>query len=634
MFRPLLLFLLLTTCAEFSYAQDKDNDLLVWEDLKAPDTLRLHALDALILKSIGRNADSAEVLSNMMIDFARKTGSKNYEGNGLLWLARVYNTQGRPMQSLDLLELCKKKALEAEDKQLLSETYNAFGIVYNSMSNYSLSIENYFKALKLNEELGKPFSIAKTYRNIGIGFVSINDLEKAEEYYLIGLEIVEREGLTDELPGYYNSLGGLNRQRGLADEAIGYFRRLIAMGNSVDNQKFIAASYHNLALTYWEEKKQLDSALVNFEMALKEKKRVGWASAFGSTYTGLGGVNSKMGRYDQALPWCLLSLEDARNKKSLATEFNACGCLYEAYKGLGKLDSALRYHELMEVMKDSLINVDREREINRKELGYTFEKKALSDSLAHQSEQAILVEQTEKQQIGLVAAGSGLLLLLILAYSIYSGKKKSDELLLNILPYETAQELKKKGYTDAKLIDDVTVLFTDFKGFTAMSEQLSPKELVADIHICFSEFDRIMEKYEIEKIKTIGDAYMAACGLPSPNGLHAQNVVQAAFEMRDFVETGKARKIEKGLPYFEIRIGIHTGPVVAGIVGIKKFQYDIWGDTVNTASRMESSGEVGKVNISDSTYALVQNDFTCEYRGKVEAKGKGKIDMYFVEPNS
>lgn len=634
MFRTLLLSVLFILCINVPFSHGQEKELIVWQDINASDTVRLNGLDALIKNTIGQDADSAEVLANLMIDFARKTGSKNYEGNGLLWLARVYDTQGRPIQSLDLLEQCRKMALEAEDKPLLSEIYSAFGIVYNSMSNYSLSIENYFKALKLNEELGKPSSIAKTYRNIGIGFAGIKDLEKAEEYYLKGLEIVKREGLTDELPGYYNSLGGLNRQRGLADEAIGYFRRLIAMGDSVDNQKFIAASYHNLALTYWEEKKQLDSALVNFEIALKEKKRVGWASAFGSTYTGLGGVNSKIGRYDRALPWCLLSLEDARNKKSLATEFNACGCLYEAYKGLGKLDSALRYHELMEVMKDSLINVDREREINRKELGYTFEKKALSDSLAHQSEQAILVEQTEKQQIGLVAAGSGLLLLLILAYSIYSGKKKSDELLLNILPYETAQELKKKGYTDAKLIDDVTVLFTDFKGFTAMSEQLSPKELVADIHICFSEFDRIMEKYGIEKIKTIGDAYMAACGLPSPNGLHAQNVVQAAFEMRDFVETGKARKTEKGLPYFEIRIGIHTGPVVAGIVGIKKFQYDIWGDTVNTASRMESSGEVGKVNISHSTYALVQNDFTCEYRGKVEAKGKGKIDMYFVEPNS
>lgn len=208
---------------------------------------------------------------------------------------------------------------------------------------------------------------------------------------------------------------------------------------------------------------------------------------------------------------------------------------------------------------------------------------------------------------------------------------RSEELLLNILPVETAEELKAKGHVEAELIDQVTVLFTDFKGFTALSEQLTPKELVRDIHECFSEFDRIMQKHGVEKIKTIGDAYMAAGGLPQPNSTHAVDVVSAALEMVEFVEHGKVTKKLKGLPFFEVRVGVHTGPVVAGIVGIKKFQYDIWGDTVNTASRMESSGEPGKVNISESTYQLVKDKFNCTYRGKVAAKGKGELEMYFVE---
>ncbi|MCX6245897.1 MAG: triple tyrosine motif-containing protein [Bacteroidetes bacterium] len=209
-------------------------------------------------------------------------------------------------------------------------------------------------------------------------------------------------------------------------------------------------------------------------------------------------------------------------------------------------------------------------------------------------------------------------------------KRRSDNLLLNILPSEIAEELKAKDAVESKLIKEVTVLFTDFKEFTRFSERVSPRELVAEIHECFSAFDRIMEKNGIEKIKTIGDSYMAAGGLPTPNKTHAFNVIKAAEEIQQFMWERRIMKEARREHYLELRIGVNTGPVVAGVVGINKFAYDIWGDTVNIASHMEKSGAVGRVNVTRATYQYVKDKFECEYRGKSKTKNNKMIEMYFI----
>ena len=203
-----------------------------------------------------------------------------------------------------------------------------------------------------------------------------------------------------------------------------------------------------------------------------------------------------------------------------------------------------------------------------------------------------------------------------------------NELLLNILPAETADELKQTGHAKARFYENVTVIFTDFQGFTEHSSHLSPDDLVQEINVCFRAFDEICETHKIEKIKTIGDAFMAVGGLPVPNSTHAEDVMKAALKMRDFVAQRNTAGNGAGLG---LRIGIHSGPVVAGVVGSKKFQYDIWGDTVNVAARMEAAGKPGKINISRSTRDLIAERFHCVSRGKIAVKGKGPVQMYLAD---
>ncbi|NBC09056.1 MAG: hypothetical protein GVY26_17845 [Bacteroidetes bacterium] len=210
-------------------------------------------------------------------------------------------------------------------------------------------------------------------------------------------------------------------------------------------------------------------------------------------------------------------------------------------------------------------------------------------------------------------------------------KQKSEELLLNILPAETAEELKQFGAAKAKRHELVTVMFSDFKGFSRISEQMDPEDLVAEIDYCFRAFDEIMEKYGLEKIKTVGDAYLSVGGMRDDEGNEAVRVTMAALEIQAFMEGLRLQREAEHKPFFEARIGIHTGPVVAGIVGIKKFAYDIWGDTVNLAARMETSGEAGRVNVSAASYELIKELFECTHHGQYTERGGSDIDMYFVE---
>ncbi|MBL4586977.1 MAG: tetratricopeptide repeat protein, partial [Flavobacteriales bacterium] len=666
MFRNILFFFSILLCSSSAAQTNLDSLWGVWNNESQADTVRLKAMHRIVWKDyLFNQPDSAFYFAQMQYDFANsknlksematalntqgasfhvrgdydkaidyytkslkiseETGGKQGIALSLNNIGIIYKGQGDYVRAIDFYTKSLRIKEGIGDKRGIALSLNNIGNIYMTQGNYAKAINYHSKSLKIKEEIGNKQGIAASLNNIGDIYTNQGDYVKAIDYYVKSLKIEEALGNKKGIAASLNNIGNIYMNQGDHTKAVDYFTNGLSIREDIGDKQGIAASLINIGNVFTNQG-DYSKAIDSYTKSLAIQEEIGDKQGIANSLSSIGNIYSQQASeaqsrtesrelYTKALDYSSRSLTLAQEVGAATETKEASNSLWNTYKNLGNYQQSLAMYELYIATRDSMQSEENQRGVLRQEYKYEYEKEALTDSLEFAKKEAVLTERTEKQQLGLIAVGGGLLLVVTLAFAIYSGKKKSDELLLNILPEETAKELKQKGYADARQFDEVSVLFTDFKGFTAMAEQLSPKNLVQDIHVCFSEFDRIMEKYGIEKIKTIGDAYMAACGLPSPNPDHAQNVIKAGFEMRDFVEAGKAAKIEKGLPFFEIRIGIHTGSVVAGIVGIKKFAYDIWGDTVNTASRMESSGEVGKVNISETTYQLVKDQFTCEYRG-------------------
>lgn len=359
----------------------------------------------------------------------------------------------------------------------------------------------------------------------------------------------------------------------------------------------------------------------------------------------LAGVYMNRKEGEKALTYIDSALTLAEEVKdpnlTVSVLYNKAAILHSIGRDSEAYDLMLEFSEL----EGSLYTEDLARAVSEMREKYESEKKAkeINALQARNLSMELEKDRAARQRNLLIAlaillllAGSGLYMRFFTIRKknriIAEEKQRSEELLLNILPYQVAEELKSTGSSKARQFQEVTILFTDFVDFTKLAGTLTPTELVDEINFCFKAFDRIIDQYGIEKIKTIGDAYMAAGGIPEHKADSARNVLLAAFEMQSFLEKRAAEQQTKGLPYFTMRLGIHTGPVVAGIVGIKKFQYDLWGDTVNTAARMEQHSEQGRINISQTTAELLSiTEFGLQPRGEIEVKGKGYMRMYFVE---
>lgn len=522
-------------------------------------------------------------------------------------------------------------------------TYNRIGLLYTNYINYSKAYENFLNALKLTDRQKYPKQTSYTYMNLGIFQYYQKNYEEAINFYKQSLEIRRASEDKKTIATTLYLIGLTYIKTDSFRSALPYLKESVTLNEEINSSKSIGEAYEALGKLYIKLQRY-DSAEYFLIRSLNNFKEQDNTAAIILTQADLARLYIEKKDFNRALFYARETFNFKSSNNYLRQELmETPRILSEIYAATNKMDSAYFYLKSYLEFVDSAEASNSKKEILNIEANFKLNQKQNEIDLLNKDKK---IERTKSNAFivgfGLMAIIAMILFTnvrqkkrsneqLALKNSIISTEKeRSEKLLLNILPSEVAEELKEKGQAEAHLFENVTVMFTDFVNFTKISEELSPTELVKEIHYCFSKFDEITGRHGMEKIKTIGDAYLAVSGLPTLDPQHAVKAVNAAIEIRDFITSYHNERINKHLPPFAIRIGLNSGPVVAGIVGVKKFAYDIWGDTVNTAARMEQNGEPGRINISGNTFELIKETYTCEHRGKIPAKNKGQIDMYFV----
>jgi adenylate cyclase len=544
------------------------------------------------------------------------------------------------------------------DKKGQANMLNNIGAIYADKGDFIQALDYYLKSLKFSEDLRDSLRIATALNNIGSIYENDpNTYVKAIEYYKRGLEISEKIEYADGIGVSAQNIGQLYLSMNKHKDALGYYLTSEEAFRGIGENNYLPLSLASIGKIYGLEG-NYHKARQYHEEAIEISTKYSYQVRIAQSLVKLAETEVLFKHYPVAI-------KNYLDAERIALAAGAKTDLRSVYEGLsdlyartGDFKAAYQYQQMFIQVKNDLYKEDTAKELQKLQFGFEIEKKETQIRLLTK-DKALKDLEIEKQTVTRNALMVGLAFLLLLAFFLYSNYKQKDKtskilskqnaeimkqkeeietqkleiekLILNILPNEVAQELRKTGKATPRYYESVTVLFTDFKEFSRIAEVLSAQELVADLNECFIAFDRIIEEFGLEKIKTIGDAYMCACGIPTSIPDHPLRTVRAALAIQKYIETENESRRARGTNLWELRIGIHTGPVIAGVVGRKKFAYDIWGNAVNLASRLESNGKEGKVNISESTYYLIKDHFDCEYRGKIYAKNIGDVDMYFVE---
>ncbi len=581
-------------CASLS-AQPVSSQNLVWVDSFIQVVRHDPALSASRKDFL---ADSAYRIARQAGDICRQSHLRNI-------IALNLDDQGFSDSALQILLLSLKNWTPGCDTQVLLSCYNGLAYVYLSLSDPARADSSARLGLAL-------IGASRQHINVRLALLSQQAIAKAsmdslDIAYRIFRQVLREAEATGEEQMVSRALNNLGTIKGMADDP--------------------DSAYHYFSLAAIRPDVRKDNSnlmplLINMAYLDIERGRYGRAKLL------LDSV------YDIA--------ERTNNLQMMANVQTNRSFLYEKQ---GDFRRAYEYLSEYSALREKILDEERVRSVSDMMEKYQSE---LKESQIKQLELEKLDATLKNERVTSTRNRIMFFGILLLAFAIgllarlrhirrsreaiQRERDVADNLLLNILPSSVAQELKAKGLTEARQYDNATILFSDFKDFTETSEDLSPAELVREVDTCFKAFDEIMTRYGLEKIKTIGDSYMAGAGIEGISAATAADAIRAALAMQRFIEERAEARRREGVPYFRMRAGINSGPVVGGIVGVKKFQYDLWGDTVNTASRMENHGDVGRVNISQSTYTLVETQpgFTFEPRGAIEVKGKGMLRMYFV----
>lgn len=627
-------FLLLSN---FVYTQNKTIDSLKRiAETGVEDTLMVNTLNA-ISKEVLNNEDNSQslVYSRKAHVLATKLGYQKGIAYSLKNIGLAQFDQGNFLAVLNSWTKSLKVFETIHDTIGMANLVNNLGAVYYSQGSNVKALDYYLRSLSISEKIKDNFNTAQTLLNIGGLYAEMNKFDKALEYYNKYNNYRNKLNNPQLTFGYLMGVGEIYFEKGLYDDALNYYHEALASNQIITFKAGNLIKLSKVHLKKNNKQKAIEYLNEAYQVAKSNNQQLLMVQAL----DGIGEAYKK-DDFEKAIT----AFKEA---ETLGKQIEANDELRDIYQGMSSTyalnkdyKNAYNYKELFIAQKDSLFNLKTNDKIRGLQFDFDLEKKEDKIGLL-EKESEIQALKEKKQKYFIYASTLVTFLIILLAIGLYrrysfirrtnriinEERNRSDSLLHNILPEETAIELKQNGKVQAKKFDSVTVLFTDFKGFTHFAKDLSPEELVYSVDFYFSKFDKIMEKYGMEKIKTIGDSYMCAGGLPFETTDHPFKMILAAFEIAQFIEETKQNK---ELTSFDIRIGINTGAIVAGVVGIHKFAYDIWGDTVNVASRMETLSYPGRINISENTHELVKDVFICKYRGEIEVKNRGMMKMYFV----